>query len=66
MIGMRTADRRLNWCVLCVVRSTKTSHAFHFDKYRADGSIHLIGVEFSRGSRSIVGFERQTLAMDGA
>ena len=31
------------------------------DKYRADGPVHLIGVEFSRESRNIVGFETLTL-----
>ena len=31
------------------------------DKYRADGPVHLIGVEFSRDSRNIVGFEALTL-----
>ena len=31
------------------------------DKYRADGPVHLIGVEFSRDSRNIVGFETLTL-----
>lgn len=32
------------------------------DKYRARGeSIYLIGVEFSRTQRSVVGFEVQTL-----
>ncbi|NZD59450.1 PD-(D/E)XK nuclease domain-containing protein, partial [Sphaerotilus montanus] len=33
------------------------------DKYRGRGeSIHLIGVEFSRVDRNIVGFEVETLA----
>jgi len=33
------------------------------DKHRASGQpIHLIGVEFSRNSRSVVGFEVQTLS----
>jgi hypothetical protein len=33
------------------------------DKYRAEGQlIHLIGVEFSREQRSVVGFEIETLA----
>ena len=31
------------------------------DKYRADGPVHLIGVEFSKDSRNIVGFETLTL-----
>ena len=31
------------------------------DKYRADGPVHLIGVEFSRDSRNIVGFDTQTI-----
>ncbi|MFT3812833.1 MAG: ATP-binding protein [Acidovorax sp.] len=31
------------------------------DKYRADGPVHLIGVEFSRDSRNVVGFETLTL-----
>jgi len=32
------------------------------DKHRASGQpIHLIGVEFSKDSRSVVGFEVQTL-----
>ena len=32
------------------------------DKYLADGQpIHLIGVEFSKASRSVVGFEVETL-----
>lgn len=32
------------------------------DKYRGRGeSIHLVGVEFSRDSRNIVGFETETL-----
>ena len=32
------------------------------DKYRAEGlPIHLIGVEFSREQRSVVGFEVETL-----
>ncbi len=32
------------------------------DKYRAEGlPIHLIGVEFSRDSRSVVGFEVENL-----
>ena len=31
------------------------------DKYRADGPVHLIGVEFSRESRNIVGFETLTV-----
>ena len=30
-------------------------------KYRADGPVHLIGVEFSKDSRNIVGFETLTL-----
>jgi len=31
------------------------------DKYRADGQpIHLIGVEFSREQRAVVGFEVET------
>ncbi|MBS0506292.1 MAG: ATP-binding protein [Proteobacteria bacterium] len=32
------------------------------DKYRANGPVHLIGVEFSKDARNIVGFETQTLA----
>ena len=33
------------------------------DKYRARGEpIHLIGVEFSREQRSVVGFEVESLA----
>lgn len=36
------------------------------DQYRARGEpIHLIGVEFSREQRSVVGFERETLASRG-
>ena len=31
------------------------------DKYRADGPVHLVGVEFSRDSRNVVGFETLTL-----
>ena len=31
------------------------------DKYRADGPVHLIGVEFSRESRNIVAFETLTV-----
>ena len=31
------------------------------DKYRADGPVHLIGVEFSRDSRNIVGFDTLSL-----
>jgi len=32
------------------------------DKYRARGEpIHLIGIEFSRDSRSVVGFEVQSI-----
>ena len=31
------------------------------DKYRADGPVHLIGVEFSKDSRNIVGFDTLTL-----
>jgi len=32
------------------------------EKYRAEGQpIHLIGVEFSRESRSVVGFEVETI-----
>jgi hypothetical protein len=32
------------------------------DKYRADGvPIHLVGVEFSREQRAIVGFDTQTI-----
>lgn len=31
------------------------------DKYRANGPVHLIGVEFSKDARNIVGFETQTL-----
>ncbi len=34
------------------------------DKYRADGQpIHLIGVEFSRVQRSVVGFAVETLGL---
>jgi hypothetical protein len=37
------------------------------DKYRALGQpIHLIGVEFSKESRAVVGFEVETLALDFA
>ena len=32
------------------------------DKYRADGPVHLVGVEFSRDSRNVVGFETLTLS----
>ncbi len=32
------------------------------EKYRASGAVHLIGVEFSKDSRNIVGFETETLA----
>ncbi len=32
------------------------------DKYRAGGPVHLVGVEFSRERRNIVGFETLTLA----
>ena len=36
--------------------------AGYADKYRADGTpIHLVGVEFSRERRSIVGFDTQTI-----
>lgn len=31
------------------------------DKYRADSHVHLIGVEFSRDSRNIAGFETLTV-----
>ena len=31
------------------------------DKYRADGPVHLVGVEFSRAGRNITGFETLTL-----
>jgi hypothetical protein len=32
------------------------------DKYRGEGSpIHLIGVEFSQGTRNVVGFEVENL-----
>ena len=31
------------------------------DKYRADGPVHLIGVEFSKESRNIVGFDVVTV-----
>lgn len=31
------------------------------DKYRAEGPVHLIGVEFSRDCRNIVGFETRAL-----
>ena len=33
------------------------------DKYRASGPVHLIGVEFSKDTRNIVGFETKTLAV---
>jgi hypothetical protein len=34
----------------------------YVDKYRAAGQpIHLIGIEFSRESRTLVGFEVETL-----
>jgi hypothetical protein len=37
------------------------------DKYRALGQpIHLIGVEFSKESRAVVGFEVEALALDSA
>jgi len=37
------------------------------DKYRAEGlPIHLIGVEFSREKRTLVGFEVESLGVDGA
>ncbi|MBK1718960.1 ATP-binding protein [Thiocystis violacea] len=37
------------------------------DKYRAEGQpIHLIGVEFSRERRAVVGFEVETLAPTGS
>ena len=32
------------------------------EKYRAAGPVHLVGVEFSKESRNIVGFEAETLA----
>jgi hypothetical protein len=33
------------------------------DKYRARGEpVHLIGIEFSRAARNLVGFEVETLA----
>jgi len=33
------------------------------DKYRARGEpIHLIGIEFSRAQRNVVGFEVETIA----
>jgi len=33
------------------------------EKYRARGEpIHLVGVEFSRATRNVLGFEVQTLA----
>jgi hypothetical protein len=36
----------------------------YFDKYRSRGEpIHLIGVEFSKASRNIVGFEVETLSI---
>ncbi len=31
------------------------------DKYRAGGPVHLVGVEFSKDSRNIVGFETESL-----
>jgi hypothetical protein len=35
------------------------------DKYRARGEpIHLVGVEFSKEARSVVGFEVETLTVD--
>lgn len=36
------------------------------DKYRAEGPIHLIGVEFSREQRSVVGFEVESLISPAA
>jgi len=33
------------------------------DKYRANGPVHLIGVEFSKDARNIVGYEMQTLSV---
>ena len=37
------------------------------DKYKGRGEpVHLIGVEFSKASRNIVGFEVLTLAPGGA
>jgi len=33
----------------------------HAEKYRNLGTVHLIGVEFSRSERNIVGFETLTL-----
>ncbi|HQQ70251.1 MAG TPA: ATP-binding protein [Alicycliphilus sp.] len=32
------------------------------EKYRADGPVHLVGVEFSKDGRNIVGFDTLTLA----
>ena len=38
-----------------------------YDKYKGRGEpVHLIGVEFSKASRNIVGFEVLTLAPGGA
>jgi hypothetical protein len=37
------------------------------DKYRARGEpIHLIGIEFSRAQRNVVGFEVETIAIPSA
>jgi hypothetical protein len=36
----------------------------YFDKYRADGlPIHLVGVEFSKTSRNVVGFDVESMCM---